>query len=101
MAKNILVTGGAGFVGSHFIDNFSTGTVKNIDSLMQHPNFEFLKRSVNDPLDIEDLTELEKFKVKFNGVQEVYHLASPTSAKNFNQYREETLATNSIGVLNA
>lgn len=112
--KNIVITGGAGFIGSHLaetllklganvicIDNFSTSTEKNIDSLLKHPNFEFLKLNVNEPLNLETLSELDKFKVKFNGVAEVYHLASPTSAKNFNQFREETLVANSTGTINA
>src|SRR3990167_8582879 len=112
-SKNIIITGGAGFIGSHLaesllktganvicIDNFLTGTVNNIDSLLKHPNFEFLKMNVNEPMTLETLQELDKFKVKFNGIQEIYHLAAPTSAKNFNQYREDTLAANSLGTIN-
>ena len=65
--KIILVTGGAGFIGSHLcdhlvkenkvicIDNFSTGKEKNIDFLLRHPNFEFIKHDINIPIDLEKL----------------------------------------------
>ncbi len=107
--KNVLVTGGAGFIGSHLceallktskvicLDDFSNSAPANIEHLLKDPNFELLKFNINQPFNLDDFPELEKFKVKFQGVQEIYHLACPTSAKNFNQYKIETLLANSVG----
>lgn len=110
--KNILVTGGAGFIGSHLcdilvkdsnvlcLDDFTTGIERNIDHLLKLPNFEFLKHDINEPLDLNETKEGKKFKVKFQGIQEIYHLACPTSAKNFDKLRIKTLLTNSQGMIN-
>ena len=111
--KNVVVTGGAGFIGSHLcerllkdakvicIDDLSNSTAKNIDHLMQFDNFAFIKHDMNTPIDLANMPELEKFKVQFQGVQEVYHLACPTSAKNFDSLKMQTLQSNSIGVINS
>ncbi len=110
--KNILVTGGAGFIGSHLcdelvktskvicIDNFISGDENNIDHLLQNPDFQFIKHDVNEPISLEELPELEKFKVKFQGIQEIYHLACPTSPKDFEKTIIETVLTNSVGTRN-
>lgn len=110
--KNVIVFGGAGFIGSNLcerllkdakvicVDDLSGGTSKNIEHLMQFEDFEFLKHDINEPLDLTQYPELEKFKVKFQGIQEVYNFACPTSAKNFEQYKLQTLRTNSVGVIN-
>jgi UDP-glucuronate decarboxylase len=108
--KNILITGGAGFIGSHLceqllkdnhrvicVDNFATGDVKNIDALLQHPDFRFIKLDVNQPFELESMSELAVFKLPFQGIQEIYHLACPTSIKNFDQFKIQTLLSNSIG----
>lgn len=109
---NIIVTGGAGFIGSRLseklleqanvicIDNFINSTERNIDELLKYPNFDFVRHDINNPLDLENVKELDKFKIKFQGIQGVYHLACPTSAKNFNQFRLDTLRTNSVGITN-
>lgn len=110
--KNVLVTGGAGFVGSHLcdeliktckvicIDNFSTGDEKNIDHLLAESNFVFLRHDITEPIDLENLQELQKFKIQFQGIQEIYHLACPTSPINFEKNKIATLLANSYGVKN-
>lgn len=108
--KNILVTGGAGFIGSHLcerlvreghrvicVDNLSTGAVRNIDSLLPNPNFQFLRHDVNEPIDLDSYAELAPFKLPFQGIQEIYHLACPTSIKQFDQFKIQTLLSNSVG----
>ncbi len=109
--KNVIVTGGAGFLGSHVcerllreakvicIDDLSNSTIHNIDHLLQYPDFEFIKYDVNNPIDLDAFGELDKFKVKFQGIQEIYHLACPTSAKNFEQLKMHSLWANSSAML--
>ena len=108
--KNILVTGGAGFIGSHLcerllqdyrvicLDNFATSDVENINHLLKHPDFEFIRHDINTPFDPEQFPELTRFKIKFQGIQEIYHLACPTSPKKFDQYRMQSLYANSLGM---
>jgi UDP-glucuronate decarboxylase len=109
-AKNILVTGGAGFIGSHLCesllrdghrvicaDNFSTGFAHNINHLLQHPSFRFLRQDINMPFDLEVFPELAAFKIPFQGIQEIYHLACPTSIARFDQFKTQTLLSNSTG----
>jgi len=110
--KNVLVTGGAGFIGSHLcerllkeakvicLDDFSNSTQDNIGHLLQYPDFEFVKHDINEPIDLEKLDELKKFKVEFQGIQEIYHLACPTSPKDFERLKMKTLKSNSAGMLN-
>jgi len=110
--KNVVVTGGAGFIGSHLceyllksakvicLDDFSNSNPQNIKHLLQYPDFEFIKVDVNKPLDLESFDELEKFKVKFQGVQEIYHLACPTSPKDFEKLKMKSLWANSSSMVN-
>lgn len=109
--KNVLVTGGAGFLGSHLcerllkeanvicMDDFSNSSIRNIDHLLQYPDFEFIKYDVTGPIDLDDFVELEKFKVKFQGIQEIYHLACPTSPKNFESLKIKSLKANSNAMI--
>ena len=108
--KNILITGGAGFIGSHLcerflkdghrvicVDNLSTGEASNIESLLQNNSFRFIRLDVNQAFDLELFPELAPFKLPFQGIQEIYHFACPTSIKQFDQYKIQTLLSNSIG----
>ncbi|MDD5341306.1 MAG: NAD-dependent epimerase/dehydratase family protein [Patescibacteria group bacterium] len=109
--KNILVLGGAGFLGSHLcdklvadnnvicVDNFISGKRENIENLMSQENFIFINDDVNNLIDLEKYKELERFKVKFQGIQEIYNLACPTSPKNFSETIVESAKTNSLGTI--
>ncbi len=111
--KTVLVTGGAGFIGSFLceallkegsrvicLDNFSTGHVRNIEPMLRNPDFQFLRLDINEKIDLESFAELEQFKVKFLGIQEIYHLAMPTIVKGFEQFKLQILLANSIGTHN-
>ncbi len=110
--KNVLVTGGAGFIGSHLcerllkeakvicLDDFSNSSPAGIKHLLQYPDFEFIKYDVNQPINLEQFDELDKFKIKFQGVQEIYHLACPTSPLDFEKLKMQSLWANSSAMIN-
>lgn len=108
--KNILVLGGAGFIGSHLcehllkrgdnvicLDNFITSDVENIKMMLEFPNFEFIRHDITGDIDFSKEPGLRKFKVHINGIQEIYHLACPTSASDFTSFPIETALANALG----
>lgn len=110
--KNVLVAGGAGFMGSHLcdeliktckvicVDNFISGSERNIDHLLANPDFAFINHDLSKPLDLEGHADLKKFKIEFQGIQEIYNLACPMSARRFLTNRLATLLANSYVVKN-
>lgn len=101
-----LVTGGAGFIGSHLcdalivkgyevycIDNLITGSKKNIIHLLENPRFHFILHDIIKPLPSSIFHLLSSSKY-------IYHLASPASPPQYQKYSTETLLTNSIGTYN-
>lgn len=99
MSKKILVTGGAGFIGSHLcarlleegnevlcVDNFFTGNKDNILPLFENPRFEFLRHDVTFPLYVE--------------VDEIYNLACPASPIHYQFDPVQTTKTSVHGAIN-
>jgi UDP-glucuronate decarboxylase len=95
----ILVTGGAGFLGSHLcdrlladghevlaVDNLYTGSKVNIAHNLQNPNFEFMRHDVTFPLFVE--------------VDAIYNLACPASPIHYQKFPTQTIKTSVIGAIN-
>jgi UDP-glucuronate decarboxylase len=95
----ILVTGGAGFLGSHLcdrllkdghevvcMDNYFTGNKKNIAHLLTHPDFEFVRHDVIDPFKFE--------------VDQIYNLACPASPPHYQYNPIKTVKTSVMGAIN-
>ena len=110
--KNVVVAGGAGFIGSHLcdelvktckvicIDDFVSSSVRNIDHLLANPDFIFINHDLSSPIDLESIEELKRFKIEFQGIQEIYNLACPMSPRNFLENRLATILANSYVVKN-
>ncbi|MEK7533182.1 MAG: UDP-glucuronic acid decarboxylase family protein [Patescibacteria group bacterium] len=98
MKGTVVVTGGAGFIGSHLVDallarghkvyaldNLITGNEENLAEAKKHPEFTFIKYDVINELPV------------LGQIDYIYHLASPASVPDYQKYPEETALVNTVG----
>jgi len=101
MTTTTLITGGAGFIGTNLckrllsdghkvicVDNLYTGQKRNIEPLMNNPNFKFINHNIIEPLNIEEK------------IDEIYNLACPASPPHYQKDPIFTLQTNFMGMSN-
>lgn len=101
MSITTLITGGAGFIGTNLckrllkeghkvicVDNLYTGQKRNIEPLMNNPNFKFINHNIIEPLNIEEK------------IDEIYNLACPASPPHYQKDPIFTLQTNFMGISN-
>jgi UDP-glucuronate decarboxylase len=99
--QTILITGGAGFIGSHLckkilekgnkiicLDNLFTGSKKNIEPLMADKNFKFIEHDIIDPFFIKEK------------IDQIYNLACPASPVHYQANAIRTIKANTIGIIN-
>lgn len=100
--QNIIVTGGAGFLGSFLceyllekgdrvicLDNLFTGSKKNIHHLIQNPNFTFINHDIIDPINLDNQM-----------IDQIYNLACPASPVHYQVNPVRTIKANTAGVIN-
>jgi dTDP-glucose 4,6-dehydratase len=101
MSKTVLITGAAGFLGSHLcdrfiaeefhvigMDNYITGDQDNIEHLFEHPNFEFIEHDITNHIDIAQTIDY------------ILHFASPASPIDYLKIPIQTLKVGSLGTHN-
>ncbi len=102
LKKTVLITGGAGFIGSHLcdrliseglkvicLDNFITGNLKNIEHLLKNKNFRLMQHNVSKYIKVKERLDF------------VLHFASPASPEDYLKFPIQTLKTGSLGTHNS